>query len=108
MTDHIVPLERFRDARRVLDGRIHRTPILSSVDGGAVLAAGGVNVADGRIYAKRSISRRPARFKIRGALNKMGSLSAAERAAGVNHSLRGNHAQGVALAATRPASTPWS
>jgi hypothetical protein len=29
MADHIVPLERFHDARRVLEGRIDRTPILS-------------------------------------------------------------------------------
>ena len=99
MTDHIVPLERFRDARRVLDGRIHRTPILSSSTAARVLAAGGVNVADGRIYAKAEHLQKTGAFKIRGALNKMGSLSAAERAAGVITLSAGNHAQGVALAA---------
>ena len=99
MTDHIVPLERFRDARRVLDGRIHRTPILSSSTAARVLAAGGVNVAGGRIYAKAEHLQKTGAFKIRGALNKMGSLSAAERAAGVITLSAGNHAQGVALAA---------
>jgi threonine dehydratase len=52
MPDHIVPLERFHEARRVLDGRIDRTPILSSSTAARVLAARGVRVADGRIYAK--------------------------------------------------------
>ena len=40
-------------------------------------------------------------FKLRGAYNKMTSLSAAERAAGVIAASAGNHAQGVALAAGR-------
>ena len=39
-------------------------------------------------------------FKIRGALNKIRQLSAAEREAGVVTASAGNHAQGVALAAT--------
>ena len=40
-------------------------------------------------------------FKLRGAYNKMSQLSAAERAAGVLTCSAGNHAQGVALAASR-------
>lgn len=40
-------------------------------------------------------------FKIRGAHNKIASLSAAERARGVICASAGNHAQGVALSATR-------
>ncbi len=40
-------------------------------------------------------------FKIRGALNRIMTLSAAEQAAGVVTASAGNHAQGVALAATR-------
>ena len=38
-------------------------------------------------------------FKLRGALNKIASLSAEEKAAGVIASSAGNHAQGVALGA---------
>jgi len=99
MPDHIVPLERFHEARRVLDGRIDRTPILSSATAGRVLAARGIRVADGRVYAKAEHLQRTGAFKIRGALNKLGALTAAERAAGVITLSAGNHAQGVALAA---------
>lgn len=99
MPDRIVPLERFHEARGVLDGRIARTPILSSATAARVLAARGVRVADGRVYAKAEHLQKTGAFKIRGALNKMAALSAAERAAGVITLSAGNHAQGVALAA---------
>jgi threonine dehydratase len=99
MTDRIVSLERFHDARRVLDGRIDRTPILSSSTAARVLAARGVRVGDGRIYAKAEHLQKTGAFKIRGALNKVAALTAAERAAGVITLSAGNHAQGVALAA---------
>jgi len=99
MPEHIVPLERFHEARRVLEGRIHHTPILSSATAGRVLSAQGVTVADGRVYAKAEHLQKTGAFKIRGALNKMEALSAAERNAGVITLSAGNHAQGVALAA---------
>jgi threonine dehydratase len=99
MPDRIVPLQRFHDARRGLDGRINRTPILSSATAARVLAARGVRVRDGRIYAKAEHLQKAGSFKIRGALNKMAALTAAERAAGVITLSAGNHAQGVALAA---------
>ena len=99
MPDHIVPLERFHEARRVLDGRVYHTPILSSSTAARVLAARGVNVADGRVYAKAEHLQKTGAFKIRGALNKMAALTAAERAAGVITLSAGNHAQGVAMAA---------
>ncbi|MFI5258081.1 MAG: threonine/serine dehydratase [Candidatus Limnocylindrales bacterium] len=99
MTDHIVPLERFHEARRVLDGRIERTPILSSATAGRVLAARGIRVAGGRVYAKAENLQRTGAFKIRGAINKLNALTPAERAAGVIAFSTGNHAQGVALAA---------
>jgi threonine dehydratase len=98
-SDHIVPLGRFQDARRTLDGRINRTPILSSSTAARVLAARGVRLGDGRLYAKAENLQKTGAFKIRGALNKIGALSAAERAAGVITLSAGNHAQGVALAA---------
>ena len=40
-------------------------------------------------------------FKLRGAYNKMASLTAEQRERGVITSSAGNHAQGVALAASR-------
>jgi threonine dehydratase len=99
MSERIVPLERFHEARRILDGRIDRTPILSSSTAGRVLAARGVRVGDGRVFAKAENLQKTGAFKIRGALNKLGALTAAERAAGVITLSAGNHAQGVALAA---------
>ena len=99
MADHIVPLERFHDARRLLQGRISSTPILASTTAGRVLASRGVLVGDGRIYAKAEHLQKTGAFKIRGAINKVSSLTAAEREAGVITLSAGNHAQGVALAA---------
>jgi threonine dehydratase len=99
MPDRIVALERFHEARRVLDGRIGRTPILSSATAARVLAARGVQIGDGRLYAKAEHLQKAGSFKIRGALNKMAALSAEERAAGVITLSAGNHAQAVALAA---------
>jgi threonine dehydratase len=98
-SDHIVRLESFQEARRVLDGRINRTPILGSSTAARVLAARGVRIGDGRLYAKAENLQKTGAFKIRGALNKIGALTAAERAAGVITLSAGNHAQGVALAA---------
>jgi threonine dehydratase len=99
MPDHIVPLERFLDARRMLDGRIHATRILSSATAGRVLAARGIRVRDARVYAKAEHLQMAGSFKIRGAFNKMASLDEAERAAGVITLSAGNHAQALALAA---------
>jgi threonine dehydratase len=97
--DRIVPLEAFRDARRTLEGRVARTPILTSATAGRLLAARGMRLGDGRLYAKAENLQKTGAFKIRGATNKMAFLSAVERAAGVITLSAGNHAQGVALAA---------
>jgi threonine dehydratase len=99
MSERIVPLQRFHEARDVLEGRIDRTPILSSSTAGRVLGARGIGVGDGRVYAKAENLQKTGAFKIRGALNKMKALTAHERAAGVITLSAGNHAQGVALAA---------
>ena len=52
-----------------------------------------------RIYLKREDLQPVFSFKIRGAYNKMVSLTAAERACGVVTASAGNHAQGVAMSA---------
>ncbi len=54
-----------------------------------------------RVLLKREDQQPVFSFKLRGAYNKMQHLSAAERAHGVITASAGNHAQGVALAATR-------
>jgi threonine dehydratase len=99
MAERIVPLARFHDARRVLAGRIDSTPILWSSTAARVLAARGIRVGGGHVYAKAENLQRTGAFKIRGATNKMAALTEAERKAGVITLSAGNHAQGVALAA---------
>jgi threonine dehydratase len=99
LSDRIVPLESFRDARRFLDGQIDRTPILTSSTAARLLGARGVRLGDGRLYAKAENLQKTGAFKIRGATNKMAALSPQEREAGVITLSAGNHAQGVALAA---------
>jgi threo-3-hydroxy-L-aspartate ammonia-lyase len=77
-------------ARRLLH-RIHRTPVVScqSVD----------DASGYQVFFKCENLKRAGAFKIRGALNKLLTLSAEERARGVVAFSSGNHAQGVALAA---------
>jgi threonine dehydratase len=53
------------------------------------------------IHPKLECFQRTGSFKIRGATNRIRTLSDAEQAAGVVTASAGNHAQGVALAATR-------
>jgi len=84
-------LERVKEAARRLDGRIHRTPVLTSRS---------LDEATGySVFLKCENLQRAGAFKIRGALNKLLSLGSEERARGVVAFSSGNHAQGVALAA---------
>ncbi|NLV09033.1 threonine ammonia-lyase [Halomicrobium sp. HM KBTZ05] len=53
------------------------------------------------VHLKLELFQRTGSFKIRGATNRIATLSASEREAGVVTASAGNHAQGVALAATR-------
>jgi threonine dehydratase len=53
------------------------------------------------VHLKLETFQRTGSFKIRGATNRIATLSDAERDAGVVTASAGNHAQGVALAATR-------
>ena len=55
----------------------------------------------GEVWLKREDLQPVFSFKLRGAYNKLASLSAEERSRGVIASSAGNHAQGVALAARR-------
>jgi threo-3-hydroxy-L-aspartate ammonia-lyase len=78
-------------AARRLRERIHRTPVLScqSLDDRTGLA----------VFLKCENFQRAGAFKIRGALNKLLTLSEEDRGRGVVAFSSGNHAQGVALAA---------
>jgi threonine dehydratase len=56
---------------------------------------------DNRVWIKREDLQPVFSFKLRGAYNRISQLSESERKAGVVAASAGNHAQGVALAATR-------
>src|SRR5881396_763157 len=86
-----VSIDDVHAAARRLRNRIHRTPVVScqSMDETTGCA----------VFLKCENLQRAGAFKIRGALNKLLSLSPGERARGVVAFSSGNHAQGVALAA---------
>src|SRR5690242_15921937 len=79
-------------ARSRVEPHIHRTPLLSSR---LLSEAAGCNV-----LLKAEIFQKGGSYKIRGPLNKIPQLTEEERAAGVVCSSAGNHAQGVAIAAS--------
>jgi threonine dehydratase len=79
-------------AERVADVR-HRTPLERSGTFSAM--------TDAEVYLKLELLQRTGAFKIRGATNRIATLSAEGREAGVVAASAGNHAQGVALAASR-------
>jgi threonine dehydratase len=87
----MLTIELIREARARLGGSIHRTPVLTSraLD----------EMAGRRIFFKCENMQRAGSFKMRGATNKILSLTAAERGRGVVAFSSGNHAQAVALAA---------
>ena len=87
----MITLEDVRAAARRLSDRIHRTPVVTcrSFD----------DATGYSVFFKCENLQRAGSFKIRGALNKLLTLSEAERARGVVAFSSGNHAQGVALAA---------
>ena len=76
-----------RAAAVTIRGAVHRTPVLSSR-----------SLGPGQ-YLKAELFQRTGSFKARGALNKVRSLSASERACGVIGVSAGNHAQALAWAA---------
>jgi threo-3-hydroxy-L-aspartate ammonia-lyase len=84
-------LDDVKAAAERLRGRIDRTPVISS--------QAFDEASDLHVYFKCENLQRAGAFKIRGALNKLLTLSSAERARGVVAFSSGNHAQGVALAA---------
>jgi len=84
--------EQLADARVRVSKHARHTPLLSS---GALSSRTGFDVR-----LKAEMFQRTGSYKIRGPLNKLALLSDEERARGVVCSSAGNHAQGVALAAS--------
>lgn len=100
-----------RYVERILRARVYDVAVESPLD----LARGLSERLNNTVYLKREDLQPVFSFKLRGAYNKMSALDAAARSAGVIAASAGNHAQGVALAASRlgihacivmPATTP--
>ncbi|MEU4711374.1 threonine ammonia-lyase [Nocardia salmonicida] len=87
-----VGLERIEEAARLLEPVIRRTPIVGS----RVLS----ERAGTQVLLKCENLQRTGSFKPRGAYNRIAHLPAADRARGVVAASAGNHAQGVAWAAS--------
>ena len=88
-----VTLQDIEAAAAALDGNIVHTPCLYSKTVSEITGA--------RVYLKFENHQFTASFKERGALNKLLSLTPAERERGVIAASAGNHAQGVAYHARR-------
>jgi threonine dehydratase len=78
-------------ARERLGGRARVTPVYGS----ETLS----RLTGGRVWLKAENLQRTGSFKVRGAVNKLATLDAAERAAGVIAASAGNHGQALAWAA---------
>jgi threonine dehydratase len=109
MIDLPVTSDDVRRAERAIAGEIVRTPLIR--------AAALSEIAGCEIFLKLETTQATGSFKERGALNKLMTLDAAERHAGVVAMSAGNHAQGVAFHARRlgipativmPAGTPFT
>lgn len=88
----MITIARIREAYGLLQPVVRRTPLLTSktIDG----------LAGGPIHLKAENLQKTGSFKIRGAYTALSRLSPADRANGVVTASAGNHAQGIALAAS--------
>lgn len=84
-----VTFEMIKDAYDVLKEVVHDTPILSS------------HRLSPTLFFKAEDTQRTGSFKIRGAYNRVKNLTKEEASRGVIGCSAGNHAQGLALAATK-------
>jgi len=86
----MLTIDQIHEARTRVAFRIHRTPVLTSRQ---------FNEAAGKeVFFKCENFQRAGAFKIRGATNKIQSLTPAEKQQGIVAFSSGNHAQAVALA----------
>lgn len=85
-------LADIKKAQAVLKGVVHNTPLDKSATFSSMVGA--------EVYLKLENLQKTGSFKIRGACNKIHNLSSEEKAKGVIAASAGNHAQGVAYAAT--------
>ncbi len=90
-------IERDDLLQRIVDARVYEVARVSELEPAPRLSARLGN----RVLLKREDNQPVFSFKLRGAYNKMVGLDAGARARGVITASAGNHAQGVALAASR-------
>src|ERR1051325_3005918 len=83
-------IQSIHEARERISRRIHRTPVITSRQFN--------DVAGKEVFFKCENLQRAGAFKIRGATNKIQSLTAEEKQRGIVAFSSGNHAQAVALA----------
>ena len=83
-------IDMIKEARERIGARIHRTPVITSQQFD--------QVAGKEVFFKCENFQRAGAFKIRGATNKIQSLTPAESERGIVAFSSGNHAQAVALA----------
>jgi threonine dehydratase len=88
----MVTLEDVRSAQRIIAGRLHRTPLVSSTSLGERIGA--------PLFIKLENWQKTGSFKTRGVLTKIAALSQAERERGLVTASAGNHAQALAWAAS--------
>lgn len=93
-----VTLQDIKNARETIQKSIIRTPCDYSRSCSELFQK--PNQKQPEIFLKLENNQRTGSFKMRGALNKISSLTAEERARGVITCSAGNHAQGVALSAS--------
>jgi len=88
---------RIEQARRTLAGLARHTPVIPIADG----SFRATPLHGAPVWLKAENLQLTGSFKIRGACNRLAGLDAGKGAKGVVAASAGNHAQGVALAATR-------
>jgi len=88
----MIELKDITSAQRIIAGRVHRTPLMSSISLG--------RRTNTHLHSKAEVFQKTGSFKPRGAINKLHHLTQKERKRGVITISSGNHAQGLAYAAS--------
>ncbi|MFL5826483.1 MAG: threonine ammonia-lyase [Thermoleophilaceae bacterium] len=92
-TGEIVSFEDVEAADARIESHVRRTPLIASGELSRRVGA--------KVFVKAENLQLTGSFKVRGATNKLSRLSEAQLAAGVCAASAGNHAQGLAFAASR-------
>ncbi len=87
----MITFDDVKNAEKIIDGRLHRTPLVHSKTFSDMFNAD--------VYFKMEIFQKTGSFKSRGAFVKFAYLTEEEKKNGVITASAGNHAQGVAFAA---------